>query len=98
MNEGENKLMDTPEMDDWKGRYSDLSRQLAVLRVALLVASLTLTAYLFVQYRRVDKDVEMLRPNLQQIVDASKKDSDTMRLFAGKLLEYGQTHPDFVPI
>jgi hypothetical protein len=98
MNEGDNKQMNTPEMDDWKERYTDLSRQLAMLRAAVLVASLTLTAYLFVQNRRTGKDVEALRSNVQQIVDGSKKEGELMSALAGKLLEYGQTHPDFQPI
>jgi hypothetical protein len=95
MNEGENKLMDAPETED---RYADLSRQLAMLRAAVLVASLTLTAYLYVQNRRIGKDVEVLRPQVQQLLDASKKDQDSMKAFAAKLLEYGQTHPEFTPI
>src|SRR6478672_6232704 len=98
MNEGDNKQMDTPETEDWKERYTDLSRQLAMLRAAVLVASLTLTAYLFVQNRRTGKDAEALRTQVQQVMDGSKKEGELMSALAGKLLEYGQTHPDFTPI
>src|SRR5215467_13031509 len=98
MNEGDNKQMDTPEMDDWKERYTDLSRQLAMLLAAVLVASLTLTAYLFVQNRRTGKDAEALQTQVQQVVDGSKKEGEFMSVLASKLLEYGQSHPDFQPI
>src|SRR5262245_56177295 len=98
MNEGENKLMDLPESDDWKAHYADLSRQMAMLRAALLVASLTLTAYLFVQNMLRGKDVEALRGQYQQVTSLSKKEEDEMKIFVGRLADYGQSHSDFMAI
>src|SRR5262245_9410085 len=98
MNEGENKPMDTPETEDWKARYMDLSRQIFLLRVTLLVASLTLTIFLGLQSYRMGHDVNAVRNQMQQIMDASKKESEFTTALVTKLVDYGQSHPDFMKI
>jgi hypothetical protein len=98
MSEPENAIPDSSEEVDLKQQCADLRRQTNLLRIGLVVVSVTLTAFLGLQGRRAAKDLEVLRKQANQYVEANKKEGPAVQTFAAKLLEYGKTHPDFVPI
>jgi len=65
------------------------------LLLVLVVLSFTLTAFLAVQFWRTRKELEGIRPQAMQIIEARKKDGPLIQNFMTKLAEYGQTHPEF---
>jgi hypothetical protein len=93
-----NKSADTTEVAELRERCASLTRQSNTLLLGLLVVSLTLTAYLGLQWRRSGNDLLAIRPQAAQVVEAAKKEEQGIKDFVAKLAEYGKTHPDFQPI
>jgi hypothetical protein len=98
MNETETKTADASELSELKRQCRVLSRQVLLSLLALFVVSGTLTVYLGIQSRRVGKDLEIVRPQARQVVEASAKEEPVIRSFMAKLVDYGKAHPDFAPI
>jgi hypothetical protein len=98
MSELGSQTPDSPENVELRQQLQDLRRQTTVLHVAMVVASLILTAYLYVQSRRSSKDLEVIRPKAMEALQAYKNEDNNIKVFLGKLSDFGQTHPDYVPI
>ena len=93
--------MNEPEInfpDGLAAQVASLQRQVAVLLLALIVVSGTVTVYLWYQSRTSSRDLEAIRPQAMQIISAFNQDRPGMEKFVGQLVTYGQTHPDFRPI
>ncbi|MFO1477266.1 MAG: hypothetical protein U1F98_11505 [Verrucomicrobiota bacterium] len=75
-----------------------LQRQVQLLLVGLVLVSMTLTAFLGLQSRRVGKQFAVLKANAALAADAKKKEDPFIQAFMGRLIEFGKTHPDFGPI
>jgi hypothetical protein len=83
---------------DLAAQVASLQRQVAVLLLALIVVSGTVTVYLWYQSRSSGRDLEAVRPQAVQVIQAFNQERPGMEKFVGELVAYGQTHPDFRPI
>jgi len=75
-----------------------LRHQVFTLLLALVVVSGTLTVVLYRQARLTGKDIEIIKPQATQIIEAFKRDRVGMEAFVKQLTVYGNAHPDFQPI
>jgi hypothetical protein len=75
-----------------------LKRQVFTLLLALIVVSGTVTVYLYRQATITGRDINAIRPQAQQIIGTFNKDQALMISFTKQLVEYGKTHPDFLPV
>jgi hypothetical protein len=98
MNEPEKTTADAGELTELKEQLSGVSRQVNMLLVAAVVGSLTVTAFVGLQGRRAGRDLDVVRPQATQVVEANKKEEPVIQNFAQKLVEYGKAHPEFAPI
>jgi hypothetical protein len=95
----QNTPMDQPDVNELQEQCQWLRRQVFTLLVLMVVVSGTLTVYLWRQYRTVHSDLKALRSQYGQgIADYQKNTAPKAEEFVKKLVEYGQTHPDFAPI
>ncbi|MGO9003801.1 MAG: hypothetical protein ACLQHM_17710 [Limisphaerales bacterium] len=95
MNESEtNTSLQTELMD----QVVALRHQVFTLLLALVVVSGTLTVVLYRQARLTGKDIDMIKHQATQIIEAFKRDRPGMEAFVKQLTTYGNTHPDFQPI
>ena len=95
MNESETNLPVQTELMD---QMVALRHQIFTLLLALVVVSGTLTVVLYRQARLTGKDIEVIKPQATQIIEAFKRDRQGMENFVKQLASYGNTHPDFQPI
>ena len=72
-----------------------LRHQIFTLLLALIVVSGTLTVYLYRQARVLGNDIEAIKPQARQIIQAARQGQQGMETFVNQLVAYGQTHPDF---
>jgi hypothetical protein len=93
MNEPENN-----SPDDLAAQVASLQRQVCVLLLALIVVSGTVAVYLWYQDRTSGRDLQAIRPQATQVIQAFDQDLPGMEKFVGQLITYGQAHPDFKPI
>jgi hypothetical protein len=98
MNEPENKITDSSEVAELKKECADLRRQSNFLLIGLVVISFTFAAFVGLQARRAGKDLAALRPQAAQFQEANQKEAPGIQQFLGRLLEFGQKNPDFMPI
>jgi hypothetical protein len=98
MNEPEDKLANSSELDELKEQCMGLRRQATVLLLGLIVLSFTLAFFVGFQVRRAGKDLDAVRPQARQMMEASPKEEPTITGFVTRLAEYGRTHQDFMPI
>ncbi|MGA2788974.1 MAG: hypothetical protein ABSF60_15750 [Verrucomicrobiota bacterium] len=95
MNESETNLPAQTEVMD---QLVALRHQVFTLLLALVVVSGTLTVVLYRQARLTGKDIDIIKPQATQIIEAFKRDRTGMEAFVKQLTAYGNTHPDFQPI
>jgi hypothetical protein len=95
MNETE---INIPASADLTDQIVALRHQVFTLLLALVVVSGTLTVVLYRQARLTGKDIEMIKPQATQIIEAFKRDRQGMEAFVKQLTAYGAAHPDFQPI
>lgn len=95
MNEPENTVQDASETAELRQQLADLRRQSLTLYLALTVLSLTLAAFIGVQARRAGKDLEILRPQANQLLDVNKKSAPVIQNFIAQLEAYAKGHPDY---
>jgi hypothetical protein len=95
MNEPENTLQDLSETADLKQQVAELTRQTGRLFVGLVIVSLMLASFVGLQARRADKDLDQIRPQATQLLEANKKEAPAIQGFVSQLGVYGQGHPDY---
>jgi hypothetical protein len=95
MNELENPSAQT---DDSNEKIESLRSQMNLLFGCLLVASLTLTAYLALQARRASLEALALKGPAAESAQLLHQDDVAMGNTLSKLAEFGRTHPDFQKI
>ena len=98
MNEPDIKSPESSEVAELKRQCSALNRQVVTLLLAIFVVSGTLTVFLGVQARRLGKNLDAIRPQARQVMDASLREGPVINNFMARLADYGRTHPDFAPI
>ncbi len=83
---------------DTQSEIEALKRQSFTLLLALIVVSGTLTVYLYRQASIAGKDIDAIKPQAEQLINAFNKNQSLMNNFVKELVDYGQTHPDFRPV
>ena len=83
---------------DTNSEIEALKRQVFSLLLALIVVSGTVTVYLYRQASVSGKDIDAIRPQATQIINAFNQNQALMNSFIGQLVEYGKAHPDFRPV
>src|SRR5437868_9080079 len=87
------------ETVDLRQQYEALRHLVISVLILLIVVSGTLSVYLLRQYRNTSKDLEGFRPYAQNIIGTYQNgDGPAVQNFIGRVVDYGRTHPDFVPI
>jgi hypothetical protein len=85
----------SPELLD---QVAALRRQSFILLLTLIVVSGTLTGFLYLQARHTRKDLEAIRPQAVQIIQAYTLNAPNIQNFVKQLAAFGATHPDFRPV
>ena len=75
-----------------------LRRQTFTLLLALIIVSATLTGFLYLQARHTRRDIETIKPQATQLIQAFTQNSGNIQNFVKALAAFGATHPDFQPI
>lgn len=86
------------QASDMEGQVAALQRQMFLLLLALVVMSATIVFYLFCQSHFLSKDLESIRPQALQIIQAYNTDRQAILSFHQELGDYAQTHPAFQPV
>jgi len=84
-----------PFKDENVENVDNLRNQMNLLFGCLLIASVTLTAYLGLQARRASLDLVSLQGPASESMRLDMQDNEGMQAVFGKLTEFGRTHPDF---
>ena len=98
MNEPENTTPDSSELSELSAECAQLRKQATNTLIALIVVSITLATFLFLQVWRAGKDAENLREQQRQYAEIAQREQPAIQNLLSKLTEYGKTHPDFKPI
>src|SRR5690242_16365666 len=96
----------TPDNTPAQNETSDLREQVESLRhlvgsllILLVVVSGTFNIYLLRQWKTSKNDLAALRPQAAgMIASYQKNEQPLVENFIKRMVEYGQTHPDFAPL
>jgi len=88
MNDFQTPLNSQADLSD---QVAALHRQTFTLLLALMVVSVTLTGYLYLQARHTRQDIAQTT----QILQALDKNRAGIQNFVRELADYGQKNPDF---
>lgn len=91
----EQPINDSPETTELKKQVAELRRQTTMLYFGLALLSITLAGFVGLQERRASKDLENVRPQATQVIEANKKESAAIQAFVSQLEAYGKTHPEY---
>jgi hypothetical protein len=72
-----------------------LQRQVFILLLALIVVSGTLTVFLYRQASLARRDLDAIKPQAVQIINAFNQNHASVTNFVEALRVYGLSHPDF---
>ena len=86
------------ELAELKQICADLRWQAHTLRIALLIVASVLSALFWLEVRRKNQTLTLLRPQEAQIMEINKVQDPAATRFISQLVEFAKTHPDFVPI
>jgi hypothetical protein len=92
MSETEMSSTASAELSD---QVAALRQQVFTLLLALIVISGTLAAYLCYQSRVFGRDIDNLKPQAVQVIQAFNQSRPRLEGFVSQLIAYGQTHPEF---
>lgn len=82
-----------------QSEYEGLRKLLALSLCAVFILSFTVLIFFLRQMIYMRKDLETVRPQINQAVEAyAKQEEPQIRNFVNTLVAYGRTHPDFTPI
>lgn len=101
MEEFEAKPMSQPDLPESTNVQLQIQalRQLILSTLLLvLVVSGAFNIFLLRQYRTVKAELAPMKANAAQIIQQCNTINATANDLAKKFLEYGRTHPDFMPI
>jgi len=86
------------ELAELRELCADLVWQAHTLRIALLIVAFALAAFFWLEARRSSQTLALLRPQMAQIVEASKAQDPVANRFLGQLVEFAKTHADFAAV
>lgn len=84
--------------EDSNAEISALKNQVFTLLVALIVVSGTLTVFLYRQVSLTGKDLTAGRQLEAMLNKNEAQNEQAVGAFINRLVEYGQKHPEFVPV
>lgn len=88
-----------PTVQELRQAYDSLRHLVISVLVLMIVVSGTLNLFLLRQAKYARADVAAIKPQVTQLVaDYNKNKAPLIQDFARKLVEYGEKHPDFMPI
>ena len=80
-------------------QYESLRKLFLAALFALVLLGFSLNIFLLRQMIFVRKELEAVRPQINQMVENyTKNEEPQIRGFVNSLITYGQTHPDFTPV
>jgi hypothetical protein len=84
---------------------ADVNQELQALRALVIKLQSGLIAltwivgvFIFIQFWRHRNELNVVRPQAAQIIDAAKRTDAPVNQFISQLVEYSRTHPDFAQI
>jgi hypothetical protein len=83
---------------DASAEIQALRRLVLRLQTALIALTWIVGVYVFIHFWRARGELEVVRPQAAQIIEASKRTDAAVNQFVTQLVEYARTHPDFVPV
>jgi len=86
------------ELVELRELCAELRWQTHTLRIALLIVASALSAFFWLEVRRSNQTLILLRPQVAQIMEANKVQDPVANRFIGQLVEFAKTHPDFAAI
>jgi hypothetical protein len=86
------------ELTELKEQCAQLRAQTHNLRLAQLIVALAVAGFFWVEVRRNGQALNTMRPQAMQVDEVSKKQTPAINDFVNRLVEFGRTHPDFVPV
>ena len=95
----ENKTPAQNEVSELREQVESLRHLVGSMLILLVVVSGTFNIYLLRQWKTSKNDLQALKPQAAGLISTyQKNEQPAVENFIKKMLEYGQTHPDFVPI
>jgi hypothetical protein len=99
MDNAENQISAQSEVSELRAQYDSLHHLVASILVLLIVVSGTLWIYLLRQVKSTKSELEAIRPQAMNIITQYQKTTGPATdEFVRRLMEFGRTHPDFVPV
>ena len=90
--------MNTDSTPDTASEIAALRSQVFSLLIALIVLSGTVTAYLYRQSSLAGKDLVVIEPQAEQIINGYNQTQPAVAGFINEIEVYAEKHPDFVPV
>lgn len=81
--------------NDAQSEIAALKNQLFVQLIALIVISGTITAYLYRQSSVASKELQAIKPQADQLINAFGQNQAAVVQFVNEAVAYGEKHPDF---
>jgi hypothetical protein len=86
------------EVAELKELCAELRWQTHTSRIALVVVAALLAGFFWLEVRRNNAALQVLRPQATQVAEASKVQDPIATKFVGQLIEYSKTHADFAAV
>jgi hypothetical protein len=86
------------EVAELKALCAELQWQVQSSRIALLVVAALLAGFFWLEVRRNNAALTIIRPQAQQVFEASKVQDPIANKFLGQLFDYAKTHADFAAL
>ncbi len=84
--------------EDSSSEVASLKNQVFTLLIALIMVSGTLTVFLYRQVSLAGKDIAAGQQLSTMLTKNETQNEQVVGTFVSRLVEYGQKHPDFVPV
>jgi hypothetical protein len=95
----ENKTPAENEVTELREQVESLRHLAGSMLILLVVVSGTFNIYLLRQWKTSKTDLAVFKPQAANLIASyQKNEQPAVENFIKKMVEYGQTHPDFAPI
>jgi hypothetical protein len=95
----ENKTPAQNEVTELREQVESLRHLVGSMLILLVVVSGTFNIYLLRQWKTSKNDLAVFKPQAANLIASyQKNEQPAVETFIKKMVEYGQTHPDFVLI
>src|ERR1035438_5687712 len=95
----DNKTPIQPDANDLQAEFDALRHLVVSTLILLIVVSGTFSIYLLRQWRTTNKELQVIRPQVAQMVGIYQKDeAPWMQEILKRFSEYGRMHPDYMPV